>query len=455
MSHIYQSAFLEALGWSLLDSLWQMGTLWIVYTLLTLNGHKFSSSARHRLALLTTAGGMGWFFATLFLNYRNALNDETLYSLSYFFKDGIGNFVDNWRYLDEAIPALSSIYLLAVTLYGARLLIRLSINKRIFGNSLMPVPETVNDCLNHLCEKIALNRKVKIWFSKKAMAPMTVGFWKPLILLPVAALNNLSTSQVEAVLAHELFHIRRNDYLLNFFAAIAEVLLFFNPFVRLMTATVRKEREHSCDDRVLALGFNAWEYSQALYLLGKNQHVDNALVIAATGPGKKILLHRINRILKKNTTSPTVAKPLVAFFLCLAAAVFATKKPDAPVLANQEAVALDVPTKAVAVPPKVYIDEKEIVVTPPKEQKKVEAPPPKIENQPAQIAKKDDIPKPPPPPAPIVVKYVDDSKLIEFTFMDRERQEPPKPVIGDKPLPYVPKSTFYYPVDSTRATISL
>src|SRR5690349_20680051 len=100
MSHIYQSAFLEALGWSLLDSLWQMGSLWIVYTLLTLNGKKFSSSARHGLALLTIAGGTAWFFATLFLNYRNAANDETLLSLSYFFKDGIGNFFDGWRHLD-------------------------------------------------------------------------------------------------------------------------------------------------------------------------------------------------------------------------------------------------------------------------------------------------------------------------------------------------------------------
>jgi beta-lactamase regulating signal transducer with metallopeptidase domain len=214
MSHIYQSAFLEALGWSLLDSLWQMGTLWIVYTLLTLNGQKLSAAARHRLALLTTAGGMAWFFATLILNYQNAVNDETLYSLSYFFKDGIRNFIDSWRYLGEAIPVVSSLYLLAVALYGSRLLVRLSINKKAFGNSLMPVSETLNTQFKSLCKRIFINRNVSIWFSKKAIAPMTVGFWKPLILLPVAAFNNLTTSQVEAVIAHELFHIRRYDYLM-------------------------------------------------------------------------------------------------------------------------------------------------------------------------------------------------------------------------------------------------
>lgn len=466
MVHIYQSAFLEALGWSLLDSLWQMGTLWLVLTLLTLNGKKFSSSTRHGLALLTTAGGMAWFFATLILNYQSAVNDQTLYSLSYFFKDGIGNFVDNWRYLDKTIPALSAIYLVAVALYGSRLLVRLHINKKVLGNSLTPVPAALIACLDNLREKIAVNRKVTIWFSKKAVAPMTVGFWKPLILLPIAALNHLSTAQAEAVIAHELFHIRRYDYLINFFAAIFEVIFFFNPFARLMTATVRKERENSCDDQVLKLGFDAWEYSQALYLLGKNQHAANTLVIAATGPGKKILLHRIRRILKKDTSSPTVAKPLFAFFLCLAAAVFTTKKPDAPVLAKQDSVVLDNPAKIEMAPSKVYSDKKDVAVTPVEEKtkgvetpSKQEAPPQRIKKEPVQLAKQDEVPKPPTPNAPplprVVIKYVNDPTLIEFTFMDRDRQEPPKPVTGDKPLPYVPKSTFYYPVDSTRKTISL
>jgi beta-lactamase regulating signal transducer with metallopeptidase domain len=461
MSHIYQSAFLEALGWSLLDSLWQMGTLWIVYTLLTANGRKFSSSARHRLALLTIAGGTAWFFATLILNYRNAVNDETLYSLSYFFRDGIGNFIDKWWYLDDAVPTLSAIYLLAVIVYGTRLLTRLRSNKRAFGNSLMPVPDAVNRTVESLCGKISINKKVGIWFSKKAMAPMTIGFWKPLILLPVAALNNLSTAQVEAVIAHELFHIRRYDYLLNFFAAIAEVLFFFNPFARLMTARVRAERENSCDDHVLALGFDAWEYSQVLYLLGRNQHTADTLVIAATGPEKKILLRRVKRILKKDTASPAVAKPLFVFFLCLIGALFATKKPDAPVLAKQEAIALDAPAKPVAAEPKVSIEEKEIVITPPGERKQVhENLQKKLEKKPGQVVNKDDdvmvpSPAPPKPPVRVVIKYVADPKLIEFTFMDRQRPEPPKPVTGDKPLPYVPKSTFYYPVDSTRATISL
>jgi beta-lactamase regulating signal transducer with metallopeptidase domain len=466
MVHIYQSAFLEALGWSLLDSLWQMGTLWIIYTLLTLNGQKFTSSTRHRLALLTTAGGMAWFFATLLLNYQNAVNDQTLYSLSYFFKDGIGNFADSWRYLDKTIPALSSIYLVAVALYGLRLLVRLHINKKLLGNSLIPVTDVVIACLNRVREKMAIHTKVGIWFSKKAVAPMTVGFLKPLILLPVAVVNNLSTSQVEAVLAHELFHIRRYDYLLNFFAAISEVLFFFNPFARMLTATVRKERENSCDDGVLALGFDAWDYSQALYLLGKHQHVPNTLIIAATGSGKKILLQRIKRMLKKETVQPMVAKPLFAFFLCLAAAVFITKKPHAPLPANQEAAVPNRPAKKTTVPPKVYIDKKDVVVTPVEQRTKVvkapskkDVPTKKIEKEPVQLAKQDDVHKPPTPDAPpaprVVIKYVNDPTLIEFTFMDRDRQEPPKPVNTDKPLPYVPKSTFYYPIDSTRTTISL
>ena len=124
-------------------------------------------------------------------------------------------------------------------------------------------------------------------------------------------------------------------------------------------------------------------------------------------------------------------------------------------------VAGDAVVRTEATPPKAFIEESEIVIKAPvgkrtaiKKSYKAK------EKREESIAKKGDVSNPPvpapPPPAPrIVVKYVADPTLIEFTFMDRERQEPAKPVTGDKPLPYVPKSTFYYPVDSTKTIISL
>jgi beta-lactamase regulating signal transducer with metallopeptidase domain len=469
MSHIYQSSFLEALGWSLLDSLWQMGSLWIVYILLTLNGKKFSASVRHSLSLLALAGGTAWFVLTLGLNYYNAINDQALYSLSWFFKDGIGNALDNWRYLDSAIPALSFLYLISVGAYSLILLFRLWLSKTRLGNSFRPVPQQIKERLQDIYDAVGVSKKVAVWLSEKAMTPMTIGFFKPLILLPVAAVNNLSLSQLEAVIAHELFHIKRNDYLVNLFVSFAGVLLFFNPFARIITGIIKKERENSCDDEVLAMGFNAWDYSQALYLLGRNHPDQNNLVIAATGPGKKILLHRIRRMLKNEASRPSVMKPLLTFFLCLTVAFFGNQQPDTPVLPSSNATAtLDVPVKlnnsgSNAPPAGVYITETVVVLSPPpvverKQEKKVEE---EREIKPEPIAKAEQkapvqpvIPKPP-KPARVVINFVSAPRVVEFTFIERPTPEAPKPVSSDRPLPYVPESTFYFPVDSTRSTISL
>ena len=468
MSHIYQSSFLEALGWSLLDSLWQMGSLWIVYILLTLNGKKFSASVRHSLSLLALAGGTTWFVLTLGLNYYNALNDQSLYSLSWFFKDGIGNALDNWRYLDSAIPALSFLYLLSVGAYSLILLFRLWLNKTRLGSSFRPVPQQIKERLQGLYDTAGISKKVALWLSEKAVTPMTIGFFKPLILLPVAAVNNLSLSQLEAVIAHELFHIKRNDYLVNLFISFAGVLLFFNPFARIITGIIKKERENSCDDEVLAMGFNAWDYSQALYLLGRNHPDLSNLVIAATGPGKKILLHRIRRMLKNEASRSSVMKPLFTFFLCLTVAFFGNQQPDTPVLPSPNATASsDVPVKAdnngTAAPPGVYMTQTTVILSPPpvaekKQEKKVE-----IERNitPEPVAKAEQktlvqpvIPKQP-QPARVVINFVSAPSVVEFTFIERPIPDAPKPVSSDRPLPYVPESTFYFPVDSTRSTISL
>ena len=181
---------------------------------------------------------------------------------------------------------------------------------------------------------------MSLWISVKAESPLTLGFWKPLIIMPVAVFSQLSCRQVEAVIAHELFHIKRNDYLINIFLTLTEVILFFNPFARLMIGNVKKERENRCDDEVLSYGFDSWEYSQALYLLGKSRFEKNRLAIAATGSGKEYLLHRIRRIMKRDNPSPSVLKPFIAFFLCLFVAGFLARDKQIPVLADAVAPAV-------------------------------------------------------------------------------------------------------------------
>jgi hypothetical protein len=129
-------------------------------------------------------------------------------------------------------------------------------------------------------------------------SPLTIGFWKPVILLPLAGINHLSPQQVEAVLLHELSHIRRFDYLVNIVLQVTEVLMFFNPFVRLLLKKAYQERENSCDDWVLQFDYNGAEYAKALLSIEQTEQA-KLLALGANNNQKYYLLHRIARIISR------------------------------------------------------------------------------------------------------------------------------------------------------------
>jgi len=112
--------------------------------------------------------------------------------------------------------------------------------------------------------------------------------------LPVAALSNLSTQQVEAILLHEISHIRRYDYLVNFLVSIISTFLYFNPFVKQFIGAIEEERENCCDQLVLQYGYDKVGYASALLTLEKLSASRNALALGAAG--KNYLLNRIQKI---------------------------------------------------------------------------------------------------------------------------------------------------------------
>lgn len=144
--------------------------------------------------------------------------------------------------------------------------------------------------------QFSISRPVKLLLSASIDVPMMLGVVKPVILLPVASVSNLSVDQLEAILMHELAHIKRNDYLLNILQTIAETILFFNPFVWLISAEIRKEREHCCDDMVVSFTSDPVPYASALASLEVSRY-ENGLSLAAAG-NKNQLLNRIKRIME-------------------------------------------------------------------------------------------------------------------------------------------------------------
>ncbi|WP_315815976.1 M56 family metallopeptidase [Paraflavitalea speifideaquila] len=162
---------------------------------------------------------------------------------------------------------------------------------------------------------MSIPKKVNIWLSSRVDTPLTVGFWKPIILLPIAAVNNLTIQQTEAIILHELNHIRRNDYLVNLLIACIDIILFFNPFAQLFSGIIRREREHSCDDMVLQFRYDASQYARALLMLEQSRiQMAPALAVAATGHNS-LLLNRVKRILSNDPVTTTLNQKLVAWLL--------------------------------------------------------------------------------------------------------------------------------------------
>ncbi len=144
-----------------------------------------------------------------------------------------------------------------------------------------------------LRRKLNLSARVRLRVSGRVDTPMVVGWLRPLVLMPAAAMGGLSADQLEWILVHELTHVRRHDYLINLLQISAETLLFYHPAVWWISAVIRREREHCCDDAVVAAGGDPLGYARALLRLEDMRTLPMRLAPAATGGS---LLARIQRL---------------------------------------------------------------------------------------------------------------------------------------------------------------
>ena len=144
-------------------------------------------------------------------------------------------------------------------------------------------------------ERLGLTRFAHVVESAVVEVPTVVGWLRPVIILPVAAIASLTPSQVEAILAHELAHIRRYDYVVNLCQTLAETLLFYHPGVWWVSSRIRTEREHCCDEIAVATCGDAVAYAEALTELESWRTASTMMAVAATGGS---LVDRVRRILR-------------------------------------------------------------------------------------------------------------------------------------------------------------
>jgi TonB family protein len=144
-----------------------------------------------------------------------------------------------------------------------------------------------------LARRMKVGRAIRVLISSAAESPSVIGWLRPVILLPAATLAGLEPEQLQAVLAHEIAHIRRHDYLVNLAQTLVETLLFYHPAVWWVSARIRHERELCCDDAAVAMCGDAVFYARALTSLERLRGAMPRLVLGSAGGS---LLYRIRRL---------------------------------------------------------------------------------------------------------------------------------------------------------------
>ncbi len=151
-----------------------------------------------------------------------------------------------------------------------------------------------------LAERLGIGRAIGLMESALVQVPTVVGHLKPVILLPASALSGLSCEQIEAILAHELAHIKRHDYLVNMLQTVVEILGFYHPAVWWVSRKIRVERENCCDDLAVSISGDRICYARALTTMEEIRAGQPALAVAASGGS---LLMRIRRLLGKDSAN--------------------------------------------------------------------------------------------------------------------------------------------------------
>ena len=200
---------------------------------------------------------------------------------------------------DVLQPWLSTIVVLwcvGVLLFSVRPVFGWLNVRRLRSVGTSPVAESVQQALQRIAERLHVSRRVEILASTVVTSPMVVGCFRSVILLPGSFIANVPASQLEAILAHELAHVRRYDYLINLLQTLIETLFFYHPAVWWLSYRIRIERENCCDDLVVVTFANKADYGRALLAVEEFRNTPVSTSTLALGAQGGSLLDRVRRL---------------------------------------------------------------------------------------------------------------------------------------------------------------
>ncbi len=261
----------QAVGWALVHFLWQgaLVAAGLAAGLALMKNR--SASARYALCVVTLAALVALPVVTAFRSYEPASSITSAPALPRFAGEGAPTPAAQEPVFQEMVrpwmPSLLAVWLVGVALLSVWHLGGWIQVRRMTRRATRPVDEGWELALIRLRRRLGIEHAVTLLESSMAPVPAVVGWLRPVILVPASAFAGLTPQQLEAILAHELAHVRRHDYLVNLLQAVVETLLFYHPAVWWVSSQVRQERESCCDDLAVAVCGDRLGYARALAAL--------------------------------------------------------------------------------------------------------------------------------------------------------------------------------------------
>src|SRR5438309_2814677 len=197
--------------------------------------------------------------------------------------------------MEPALPWVVLVWFSGVVALSLRLASGWLVTRQLGSVGTSSVPDACREAVARLAARLRISRPVRVLESAVVQVPAVIGWLRPVILLPASALTGLTPLQLDALLAHELAHVRRYDYLVNLIQSVIETLLFYHPAVWWVSQQVRDEREHCCDDLAVAVCGDPHFYARALLGMERLRVTPPGFVLAAAGRGGS-LMGRIRRL---------------------------------------------------------------------------------------------------------------------------------------------------------------
>jgi bla regulator protein blaR1 len=338
VNHFISDEAISALGWTFVNILWQGFLIAFLLGLFLRIFKNISSDVRYYLALFSLFLIIAVSVFNFVAHYEPVANKEAI-TFNETIKSIVAEnsqitIIDNnnslkesllffYTHIDRYFPVFINIWMVGMLIFLVKLILGLLFIQRLKFNTLPFSDEQWINRFKSIEKKLSLDKRIKYLESTLVKIPMVLGYLKPVIIVPAGMLAGLPVNQIEAIIAHELAHIKRNDYLFNIFQSIIEMIYFFHPAVWYISSVVRTERENCCDDIALTVCDGSLTYAKALVSVQELNPGKVYSAVAFSGQ-KKQLLNRIKRMIMKPEMKSTQSDKYIAALIVIAGLLITT-----------------------------------------------------------------------------------------------------------------------------------